>query len=190
MSRILRLLVWTLVAFALLHAQPVAALSPTGDHQGASSTQPRAGLCTGRTYRPGVVLAPYGGKFVAGTADQTCESNRPFTQQICVKIQGIYGGPNSTWFDLTEYNCNSNSGPSISGTQSISCSNASPIKRFRTAARGRVTPVDTRRRPATGTPPASTSAERSTIALGSGVVGTIMGSDEFSSLAVPPAAAL
>lgn len=99
-----------------------------------------AGFCTGSTAVPDIVTQN-GQRYIAGTSTQTCSSDEPYTQQLCSKLQRFTGGPNGSYVDATGYRCNTNTGPSISATVTVSCAAAGPDI-YRTAARGTVNPVN------------------------------------------------
>lgn len=98
------------------------------------------GYCTGHTYMANDELVQAGNRFLGGTADQTCALRTAYTQQLCAKLQKFTGGPNGQRVDVRTWDCNTNTGTSISATAVRACSSVGPGT-YRTGARGTVYPV-------------------------------------------------
>ncbi len=96
--------------------------------------------CTGSTYPPDITTGGPGQRFITGTAHQQCSGHPAFVQELCAKIQRNTGGADPSWIDVTNWQCNDNTGPSIYATATRDCALAA-YALYRTAARGTATPV-------------------------------------------------
>lgn len=102
-----------------------------------------AGLCTGSVDEPELLVTYENGvpdkRYALGVAYQSCGSNDPYVQEICVKFQ-VYTG--SSYQDFTTWRCNTNTGPNISVSITKLCGQVGNNTLIRTGSRGRVTPVN------------------------------------------------
>jgi hypothetical protein len=97
--------------------------------------------CTGSTYPPEITTGGPGQYFITASASQQCTGPQ-FYQELCAKVQRNSGGLDPYWFDVTNWQCNTNTGPSIYATATKDC--ATTVRAtYRTGARGKATPVGT-----------------------------------------------
>lgn len=94
--------------------------------------------CVGNASPPDITLGGPGQRFITGTASQQC-SGSVFVQELCAKIQRNSGGLDPTWLDVTNWQCNTNTGPSIYATATRDCA-VSAYAQYRTGARATATP--------------------------------------------------
>lgn len=97
--------------------------------------------CYGSTYQPYISTGGPGQCFITATASQEC-SGATFYQELCAKVQRNSGGADPYWINITDWQCNTNTGPSIFATATKDCAYA-PRAVYRTGARGKATPVGT-----------------------------------------------
>lgn len=121
-----------------IEGQPDWVISGTGKKD---STTAAALVCTGSTYCPDITTGGPGQYFITASASQQC-SGGTFYQELCAKVQRNSGGLDPYWFDVTNWQCNTNTGPSIYATATKDCA-TTPRAVYRTGARGKATPVGT-----------------------------------------------